>query len=46
MAIDGAILLAAWPWVDAGPLALLVLAAAAMNVAPTVNHRPGRYMAF
>lgn len=46
MAIDGAILLAAWPWIDAQRLALSVLAAAAMNFSLAVNHRPGRYMAF
>ncbi|HJV68372.1 YitT family protein [Ideonella sp.] len=46
MAIDAAILLASWPWIDAPRLALSVLAAAAMNFALAVNHRPGRYMAF
>lgn len=46
MAIDSAILLASWPWIDARRLALSVLAAAAMNFALAVNHRPGRYMAF
>jgi uncharacterized membrane-anchored protein YitT (DUF2179 family) len=46
MAIDAAILLASWPWIDARRLALSVLAAAAMNFALAVNHRPGRYMAF
>jgi len=46
MAIDAAILLASWPWIDAQRLALSVLAAAAMNFALAVNHRPGRYMAF
>jgi len=46
MAIDALILLSAWPWIDAQRLALSVLAAAAMNFALAVNHRPGRYMAF
>lgn len=46
MAIDGCILLASWHWIDAQRLALSVLAAAAMNFALAVNHRPGRYMAF
>ncbi|MBP7914819.1 MAG: YitT family protein [Vitreoscilla sp.] len=46
MAIDGLILLAALPWVDADRLVLSVVAAAAMNFALAVNHRPGRYMAF
>lgn len=46
MGIDAMILLASWPWVDASRLALSVLAAAAMNFALAVNHRPGRYMAF
>lgn len=45
-AIDGAILLASWPWIDGPRLALSVLAAAAMNFALAVNHRPGRYVAF
>jgi uncharacterized membrane-anchored protein YitT (DUF2179 family) len=46
MAIDGLILLAAWPWIDAQRLALSVLAAGAMNFALAVNHKPGRYLAF
>lgn len=46
MGIDGLILLSAWPWIDAPRLALSVLAAAAMNFALAVNHKPGRYMAF
>ena len=46
MAIDSVILLASWPWIDAPRLALSVLAAAAMNFALAINHRPGRYMAF
>lgn len=46
MSIDVTILLASWPWIDARRLALSVLAAAAMNFALAVNHRPGRYMAF
>lgn len=46
MAIDGSILLASWPWMDAQRLALSILAAAAMNFALAVNHRPGRYLAF
>lgn len=44
--LDGAILLASWPWIDAQRLALSVLAAVAMNFALAVNHKPGRYMAF
>jgi uncharacterized membrane-anchored protein YitT (DUF2179 family) len=46
MAFDCVILLASWPWIDGPRLALSVLAAAAMNFALAVNHRPGRYMAF
>lgn len=46
MVIDSAILLASWPWIDCPRLALSVLAAAAMNFALAVNHRPGRYLAF
>lgn len=46
MAIDSAILLASWPWIDGPRLALSVVAAGAMNFALAVNHRPGRYMAF
>jgi uncharacterized membrane-anchored protein YitT (DUF2179 family) len=46
MVIDSAILLASWPWIDGPRLALSALAAAAMNFALAVNHRPGRYMAF
>lgn len=46
MSIDTLILLASWPWVDAQRLLLSVLAAAAMNFALAVNHRPGRYVAF
>jgi len=46
MGIDGAILLASWPWLDLPRLALSIVAALAMNFALAVNHRPGRYMAF
>jgi len=46
LVLDAAILLAAWPWMDAKRLALSVLAAIAMNLALAVNHKPGRYMAF
>ena len=46
LGLDGAILLAAWPWLDLQRLLLSMLAAAAMNTALAVNHRPGRYMAF
>ena len=46
LGVDAAILLASWPWLDAQRLALSVLAAAAMNFALAVNHRPGRYLAF
>lgn len=46
MGIDALILLSALPWIDLRRLALSVLAAAAMNFALAVNHKPGRYMAF
>lgn len=46
LGMDALILLASWPWIDARRLALSVLAAAAMNLALAVNHRPGRYVAF
>lgn len=46
LALDSAILLAAWPWLDATRLGLSILAAAAMNFALAVNHKPGRYLAF
>lgn len=46
LCLDGSILLASWPWVDAQRMALSVLAAAAMNFALAVNHKPGRYMAY
>jgi uncharacterized membrane-anchored protein YitT (DUF2179 family) len=46
LAVDVVILLAATPWVDARGLALSVLAAAAMNLALAINHRPDRYVAF
>jgi uncharacterized membrane-anchored protein YitT (DUF2179 family) len=46
LGIDGAILLASWPLLDAPRLALSVLAAALMNVTLAINHRPGRYVAF
>ena len=46
LGMDSLILLASWPWIDAQRLALSVLAAAAMNLALAVNHRPGRYVAF
>ena len=46
LALDVCILLASTPWVDAQRLALSVLAAAAMNLALAVNHRPDRYVAF
>lgn len=44
--IDSTLLLSSWPWVDGQRMALSVLAAAAMNFALAVNHRPGRYMAY
>ena len=43
---DALILMASWPWVDGWRMALSVLAAAAMNFALAVNHKPGRYMAY
>lgn len=46
LALDVVILLAATPWVDARGLALSVLAAATMNLALAINHRPDRYVAF
>ena len=46
LAFDSSILLAAWPWLDANRLGLSILAAAAMNFALAVNHKPGRYLAF
>jgi uncharacterized membrane-anchored protein YitT (DUF2179 family) len=46
LAFDSSILLAAWPWLDATRLGLSILAAAAMNFALAVNHKPGRYLAF
>lgn len=46
LGLDLAILLAAWPWLDLPRLLLSVLAAAAMNAALAINHRPGRYLAF
>lgn len=44
LGIDAAILLAATPWLSARQFGLSVLAAAAMNAALAVNHRPGRYL--
>jgi uncharacterized membrane-anchored protein YitT (DUF2179 family) len=46
MGIDALILLASWPLMDAQRLGLSILAAAAMNFALAVNHKPGRYVAF
>lgn len=46
LTLDCAILLASWPWLDAERLLLSVLAAAAMNFALAMNHRPGRYVAY
>jgi len=46
LALDVTILLASTPWVDAPRLALSVVAAAAMNLALAINHRPERYLAF
>jgi len=46
LAIDLAILLCAWPLVDASRLALSVVGAAALNLALAANHRAGRYTAF
>ncbi|MBN8503529.1 MAG: YitT family protein [Burkholderiales bacterium] len=46
LGLDATILLAAWPWLDLQRLLLSVLAAAAMNAALAINHRPGRYLAF
>ncbi|NDY92218.1 YitT family protein [Ideonella livida] len=43
---DATILLASAPWVDLQRMALSVLAAAAMNFALAVNHKPGRYIAY
>jgi uncharacterized membrane-anchored protein YitT (DUF2179 family) len=46
MAIDCSILLCALPWLTWPQLVLSILAAAAMNFALAVNHKPGRYTAF
>lgn len=46
LGLDVTILLASTPWVDAPRLALSVVAAAAMNLALAINHRPERYVAF
>jgi uncharacterized membrane-anchored protein YitT (DUF2179 family) len=46
MLIDGAILVAAAPWLDMERLGLSIVGAAALNFALAVNHRPGRYTAF
>ena len=46
LVIDGSILLASWPLLDAQRLVLSVLAAALMNITLAINHRPGRYVAF
>lgn len=45
LGLDVLILLAASAHVSPGQLALSVLAAAVMNLALAINHRPGRYMA-
>ncbi|MFN4116487.1 MAG: YitT family protein [Inhella sp.] len=44
LGIDASILLAATPWLSSQQFALSVLAAAAMNAALALNHRPGRYL--
>ncbi|MEW6693377.1 putative 5xTM membrane BCR, YitT family [Tepidimonas thermarum] len=46
LAIDGAILLLAVPWVGGWQLALSVLGAALMNFTLAINHKPGRYVAY
>jgi uncharacterized membrane-anchored protein YitT (DUF2179 family) len=46
MAIDCSILLCALPWLTWPQLGLSIVAAAAMNFALAVNHKPGRYTAF
>lgn len=46
LTLDCAILLASWPWLDLDRLLLSILAAAAMNFALAVNHKPGRYVAY
>ncbi len=46
LAIDVLILASAAAWVDLPRLGLSVLAAAAMNFALAINHRPDRYVAF
>lgn len=44
-AIDGAILLAALPWVGPAKIGLSLVGMLAMNAALAINHRPGRYTA-
>jgi uncharacterized membrane-anchored protein YitT (DUF2179 family) len=46
LGLDVAILLASTPWVEAPRLAVSIVAAAAMNLALAINHRPERYVAF
>lgn len=46
LGIDGAILLAATPWVGPLQLTLSVLAAGLMNLTLAINHKPGRYVAY
>lgn len=45
LALDGAILLAALPWLSATQTALSVLGAVVLNLALALNHRRGRYVA-
>lgn len=44
MAIDGAIVLAAFAIVDLQRIALSVLGAIALNLVIAINHKPGRYL--
>ena len=45
MAMDCAIVLAAFGVVDLERIAWSVVGAVALNLTPAINHRPGRYMA-
>lgn len=45
MVFDGAIVLAAFAWVDGWQIAWSVVGAVVLNMTLAINHRPGRYMA-
>jgi uncharacterized membrane-anchored protein YitT (DUF2179 family) len=44
MAIDAAIVVAAFAWVEPSRIAISVLGALALNMVVAVNHKPGRYL--